>query len=52
MDDVTKVLLAIVGVGMVTTAILPNRQTAKVIDAVRKLFTGSLATAMASGVKA
>lgn len=51
MDNVTKVLMGIVGIGMVTTAILPGRQTAGVIDAVRKFFTGALGTAMASGVK-
>lgn len=48
MDNVTKVLLAITGVGMFTTAVLPGRQTAKVIDALSNFFRGSLATAMAS----
>ncbi len=41
-----RIALAIVGVGALTTAILPDRQTAKVIDAIRKLFRGGLATAM------
>ena len=48
MDNLTKVLLAVVGVAMVTTATLPDRQTAKVIGAVSDFFRGSLATAMAS----
>lgn len=48
MTTVEKIAMGIIGIGMATTLILPGRQTAKVIDAVRGLFTGSLATAMAS----
>lgn len=48
MDNLTKVLLAVVGVGMATTALLPGRQTAKVIDSLSGFFRGALATAMAS----
>lgn len=48
MDNITKVLMGVVGIGMVTTAVLPGRQTAKVIDSLRNFFTGALATAMAS----
>ncbi|MFJ2307653.1 hypothetical protein [Streptomyces sp. NPDC087787] len=51
MSTVEKVAMAIVGVGLVTTLILPGRQTPKVIDSIRSLFTGGLATAMASPVK-
>lgn len=50
-STVEKVFMAIVGVGMVTTLILPGRQTPKVIDSISNLFRGSLATAMASGKK-
>lgn len=48
MDNLTKVLMGIVGIGMVTTATLPGRQTAKVIDALSNFFRGALATSMAS----
>lgn len=48
MDNVTKVLMGIVGIGMATTALLPGRQTAKVLDSLSNFFRGSLATAMAS----
>jgi hypothetical protein len=41
-----RIALAIVGVGALTTAILPDRKTAQVLDAFRKLFRGGLATAM------
>lgn len=46
MGTAEKLGMGIIGVAMVTTAILPDRQTAKVIDAIRKLFTISLGTAM------
>jgi hypothetical protein len=51
MGTVEKIALAIVGVALVTTLVLPGRQTPKVIDAVSNLFRGSLATAMATGKK-
>lgn len=51
MGTVEKVALAIVGVALVTTLVLPGRQTPKVIGAFSDLFRGSLATAMASGKK-
>lgn len=51
MDNVTKVLMAIVGVGMVTTAILPGRQTAAVMDSFTKFFTGAMGTVMAVPVR-
>lgn len=38
--------MAIVGIALVTTLILPDRQTVGVIDSVRKFFTDSLRTAM------
>lgn len=48
MSVAEKVAMGIVGIGMVTTLILPGRQTSKVIDAISGLFRGGLATAMAS----
>lgn len=51
MTTVEKVAMGIVGIGTLTTLLLPGRQTVGVINAVRGLFTGSLATVMASPVK-
>lgn len=48
MGTVEKIAMGIVAIGMVTTLILPGRMTPQVINAVSKLFRGSLATAMAS----
>lgn len=48
MSTLEKIAMGIIGVGMVTTLILPGRQTPKVIDSISNLFRGSLATAMAS----
>jgi hypothetical protein len=48
MSFAEKVTMGIVGVAMITTLILPGRQTPKVIDSLSGLFSGSLATAMAS----
>ena len=44
-----KVAMGIIGIGMITTLILPGRQTPAVINAVTGLFRGSLATAMGTG---
>jgi len=49
MGTVEKVAMGIVGIGLITTLILPDRQTPKVIDAFTRLFRGSLATAMGTG---
>lgn len=46
MDSVEKIALAIVGVAMVTTLILPGRQTPQVINAFGGVFTKSLGTSM------
>jgi hypothetical protein len=51
MGTIEKVLLGIVGVALVTTLILPGRQTPKVIGAAGSAFRGSLATAMGTGKK-
>lgn len=49
MSSVEKIALAIVGVAMVTTLILPGRQTPRVIGATGTAFRQSLATAMGTG---
>lgn len=49
MSTLEKVLMGIVGVAMVTTLILPRRQTPQVINAAGGAFRGSLATAMGTG---
>lgn len=41
--------MGIVGVALITTLVLPGRQTPAVINAVTGLFRGSLATAMGTG---
>lgn len=51
MTTVEKIAMGIIGIGMVTTLILPGRQTPAVIDAATRLFRGSLATAMGTGKK-
>lgn len=51
MQGVQKIAVLIVGTGLVTTLILPGRQTPKVIDAFTRLLRGSLATAMGTGKK-
>lgn len=51
MSTVEKVAVMIVGVGLVTTLLLPDRQTPAVINAFTGLFRGALATAMGTGKK-
>ncbi len=46
MSQAEKIASLIVGVALVTTLILPGRQTVPVLGAVGNLFQGSLATAM------
>jgi hypothetical protein len=46
MQAAQKIALAIVGVGMVTALVLPDRNTVGVIGAIQKLFSGSLGTAI------
>lgn len=45
MSTLEKIALAIVGVGMVTTLILPGRQTPAVLTAAGNVFSGALKTA-------
>jgi hypothetical protein len=49
MTVLEKIAMGIVGIGLVTTLILPGRQTPQVIGAATSLFRGSLATAMGTG---
>jgi hypothetical protein len=49
MSSVERIALAIVGVAMITTLILPGRQTPRVIGATGTAFRQSLATAMGTG---
>lgn len=49
MSTAQKIAMGIIGIGMVTTLILPGRQTPAVINAFTGLFRGSLATAMGTG---
>jgi hypothetical protein len=46
MGTVERVALAVVGVAFITTLILPDRQTAKVIQAGGEFFTSALKTSM------
>lgn len=46
MGSIEKVAMAIVGVALVTTLILPGRQTGTVINAASDFFSGALKTAM------
>jgi hypothetical protein len=46
MTTIEKVLMGIIGVAMVTTLILPRRQTPQVIGAAGKAFNGALGTSM------
>lgn len=46
MGTAEKVALGIVGIGFVTTLVLPDRQTAQVIRAIADLFTRALGQAM------
>lgn len=49
MGTVEKVAMGIIGIGLITTLLLPGRQTPQTINAFTNLFRGSLATAMGTG---
>lgn len=49
MSAAQKFLGGIIAIGMVTTLILPKRQTPQVINAATSFVRGSLATAMGTG---
>jgi len=46
MGDVKIWLAALAGIAMLTTAILPGRQTPQVLDAAGRFVSGTLGTAM------
>jgi hypothetical protein len=46
MGSIEKIAMLIVGIGLVTTLILPDRQTVGVLNAAGSVFNGALATAM------
>lgn len=46
MSTAERVAMGIVGIALVTTVLLPGRQTVPVLGAIERLFTGSLRTAM------
>lgn len=46
MNGVQKIMVLVVGVGMVTALTLPERQTARVLDALFGGFRGVLGTAI------
>lgn len=46
MSTLEKVAMGIVGIALVTTLILPGRQTPAVLGAAGSVFSGSLKTAM------
>lgn len=46
MSTVEKIAMGIIGIGMATTLILPDRQTVPVLGTVFNGFSGALRTAM------
>jgi hypothetical protein len=46
MGDIEKIAALIVTAGIITTLVLPQRQTVQVLGAIENLFSGSLATAI------
>jgi hypothetical protein len=49
MSTVQKFVAGLIGIALVTTMILPGRQTPAVINAITGFTRGSLATAMGTG---
>lgn len=49
MSTLEKISMGVVGVALVTTLILPKRQTPQVIKAATGFARGTLATAMGTG---
>ena len=45
MSVAQQFVAGLIGIGMITALVLPDHRTAQVIDASRKLVTGSLRTA-------
>jgi hypothetical protein len=51
MSTLEKFMMGVVGIALVTTLILPKRQTPQVIGAATGFVRGTLATAMGTGKK-
>jgi hypothetical protein len=51
MSTIEKFMMGVVGIALVTTLILPKRQTPQVIGAATGFVRGTLATAMGTGKK-
>lgn len=49
MSTIEKFMMGVVGVALITTLILPKRQTPQVIKAATDFTRGTLATAMGTG---
>lgn len=49
MSTVEKFMAGLIGIAMVTTLILPKRQTPQVINAATGFVRGTLSTAMGTG---
>lgn len=49
MSTIEKFMMGVVGVALITTLVLPKRQTPQVISAATGFVRGSLATAMGTG---
>lgn len=49
MTPIQKFLGGIIAIGMVTTLVLPKRQTPQVINAITGFTRGTMATAMGTG---
>jgi hypothetical protein len=46
MSTLQKLGMGVIGLAMITTLVLPGRQTPAVVDAFRRLSTGTLSVAM------
>lgn len=51
MTPIQKFLMGLIGIGLVTTAVLPKRQTPQVINALTGFVRGTMSTAMGTGKK-
>lgn len=50
MGDIQKVLVAVVAIALITTLVLPGRQTASVLSSAGSAFSGVLGTAIGNPV--
>jgi hypothetical protein len=49
MSTIEKFMMGVVGIALITTLVLPKRQTPQVINAAANFTRGTLATAMGTG---